>query len=268
MKAAAALLLIAAAPAPAVPPQPLAASAPRRVLSINVCADQLLLALLPPARIAGVTWLARDPAMSQQWRAAARVPAGTGTAEEVLRAKPDLVIAGRWTTPATRALLRRLGLPLLEIGDADDFPAIRAQVRQVAAAVGERARGEALVARLDAGVARLAAAPRAGVRVAAWDAAGFAARRGSLFDTLLGAAGADNVAAERAGDIETLVALHPALLIRGGSADTPRGDGDHPLLRRLWQGRTVMLPASATMCGTADSAAWALALRARLAGVP
>jgi len=237
-------------------------------MSINQCADQLVLALLPPARIASVSWLSRDPATSAMANAAAKVPVNHGSAEEVLRARPGLVIAGIYTTPATRALVRRLGLPMLEIGAADDFPAIRAQIRQVARAVGAVPRGEALVAHLDAGVARLAASPGPRVRVAAWDSAGFAARPGSLYATLLAAAGADNVGA-RAGsapDVETLLRLNPALLVRGGQGarETPRGDRDHPVVRRRWAGRTVVVPPTATMCGTQLSADAALALRAQL----
>lgn len=255
-----ALGLVAAAPA---------AADPVRVMSINQCADQLVLALLPPGRIASVSWLSRDPAMSQMAAAASRVPVNYGSAEEVLRERPGLVIAGVYTTPATRALVRKLGLPMLELGSADSFAAIRSQIRQVATAVGAEARGEALVAHLDAGITALAATPGPPVRVAAWDSAGFAAARGSLYDTVLGAAGARNVAAEPgvgSPDVETLLALAPALLVRGGRAerDTPRGDRDHPLIRRLWSGRTVIVPATATMCGTPYTADAALKLRADL----
>ena len=256
-----ALVLVAAAPA--------AATTPGRVMSINQCTDQLVLALLPPERIASVSWLSRDPATSRMAAAARRVPVNYGSAEEVLRERPDLVIAGAYTTPATRALVRKLGLPILELGSADSFAAIRAQVREVAAAVGAVARGEALVAHMDASLARLAATPGPPVRVAAWDSAGFAARRGSLYDTVLGAAGARNVAAELGSgspDVETLLRLAPALLVRGGSTerDTPRGDRDHPLIRRLWSGRTVIVPPTATMCGTPYTADAAVALRAEL----
>lgn len=240
-------------------------------MSINQCADQLVLALLPPSRIVSVSWLSRDPATSLMAAAAARVSVNRGTAEEVLRARPGLVVAGSYTTPATKALVRKLGIPLLELGPADDFPAIRAQILEVARAVGAQPRGAALARHLDAGVASLAASPGLPVRVAAWDSAGFAAQPGSLYATLLAAAGTRNVAAA-AGitpGIEALLRLRPAVLVRGGTGarDTPRGDRDHPLVRRLWAGRTVIVRPTATMCGTPYTADAALALRARLKAI-
>ncbi len=244
-----------------------AAAAPLRVMSLNQCTDQLLLALLPPERIVSVTWLSRDPATSAMAAAAGRVPVNYGSAEEVLRARPDLVVAGAYTTPATRALVRRLGVPMLELGSADSFAAIRTQTRTLAAAVGAQVRGEALVAHLDASLARLAANHGPRVRVAAWDSAGFAARRGSLYDAVLTAAGADNIGGGAASpDVETLLALSPALLVRGGpgARDTPRGDVDHPVIRRRWANRTVIVPPTATMCGTPFTGDAALALRAQL----
>ena len=83
-----------------------AAAKPVHVMSMNQCTDQLVLALLPPERIASVTWLSRDPDGSLMFREAARVDINHGMSEEVLRQKPDLVIAGAFTTPATRGLLK------------------------------------------------------------------------------------------------------------------------------------------------------------------
>ncbi|MFD1959457.1 hypothetical protein ACFSHP_11000 [Novosphingobium panipatense] len=114
---------------------------PLRVMSMNQCADQLVLALLPPERIASVTWLSRDPDGSLMHREAQKVAINHGLSEEVVQQQPDLVVAGAFTTPATRMLLRRLGYPMIEVAHADSFDEIRTITRQVAAAVGEEARG-------------------------------------------------------------------------------------------------------------------------------
>lgn len=246
-----------------------AEAAPLRVMSMNACADQIVLMLLPPERIASVTWLSRDPEADPMAAAAARVGINHGLAEEVLRQRPDLVITGTYTTGAARVLLEQLGVPVLAVPPAEDFPAIARVTRTIAAAVGERARGEVLLGGMDRDLARLKAAPPLRIRVAAWSGSGFAAGPGSIYATLIAAAGAVNVGAAggQSPDPEVLLAARPDLLLVG---DTPEHGGQaavarHPVVRRFWSGRTVTVSAAETMCGTPLSAAVALSLRAKLA---
>ena len=263
------LLSMAGCAAPPVPPA--RSGHPLRVASLNLCTDQLVLALLPPERIASVTRLAGDADQSVMAPAARSVAANRGSAEEIVRQRPDLVVAGSFTTPATRALLKRLGYPLLEVDSPDDWAGIRRITRQVAAAVGEPARGETLIAGMDADLARLAARRLAPVRVAAWDGAGFSARRGSLYDAILRAAGAINVAtlppviSARAPDAEMLLASGPALLVVGSRAVERPGlrqaVANHPVVREHWRGRTVAISPAAYTCATPFAAAAAVRLR-------
>ena len=84
-----------------------AAQSPQHVMSLSVCTDALLLDLLPSSRIASVTFLSRDPSNSSLWPQAAKVPINYGSAEEVFAEKPDFVLAGTYTTPATRMLVKK-----------------------------------------------------------------------------------------------------------------------------------------------------------------
>jgi iron complex transport system substrate-binding protein len=47
-----------------------AAAAPVRIVSLNLCADEMVLRLAVPGTVKSVTWLARDPALSKLrgWR--------------------------------------------------------------------------------------------------------------------------------------------------------------------------------------------------------
>ena len=259
-----------AAMSSAVPP----ARKPMRVMSLNQCTDQLVLALLPPARIASVTALSRDPETSLMYREARRVGVNHGLAEEVVRQKPDLVIAGSFSTPSTRAMLKRLGYPMIEVGGADSFDAIRDITRQVAKAVGESARGEAMIARMDAKLATLARSPGPPLRVAAWDGAGFTAGEGSLYDTVLKAAGAINVTNQPPAiygkpDTEALLATAPTLLVKGAGVRRKPGLHDnverHPLVRRYWDGdRTITIRQAYYICGTPRIAEAVFLLRREL----
>ena len=124
-------------------------------MSLSVCTDALLLDLLPPSRIASITFLSRDPSNSSLWPQAAKVPINYGSVEEVFAERPDFVLAGTYTTPATRMLIKEVGLPMLEVPAAKNFAEIRATTRSVAHALGVAASGEALIAKMDATLRRI-----------------------------------------------------------------------------------------------------------------
>lgn len=252
-----------------------ASARPQRVMSINLCTDQLALMLLTPDRIASVSWLARDPALSAMAAQARRTPVNHGAAEDVLRARPDLVLAGAMTTRATVETLRALHAPLVEVAPAESWADIRRTTRQVADALGERPRAEALLAQMDATLARLAAtAPARRPLVAFWSGPGMAPGRGTLSDAVVEAAGADNLA-NRIGivgfgalDAERIMVARPDLLVTAEATPAPSLRAEaaaHPAIQRLWRGRTISVPEALTSCGGPFTADAAVALRAQIA---
>ncbi len=249
---------------------------PAHVMSLNQCADQIVLALLPPDRIASVTWLSRDPMTSRMATEAERVGVNFGQAEEVLAQKPDLIVTGQFTTGATKALLRRLGFPLLEVETPESFAAIREVTRLMARVLGESAKAEGLLSAMDAALADAARSP-AHLRVAAWDGGGYAPGVDTLYHAILTAAGAINVAAEQGVstyaefDAEALLQTAPVALVQGISrADAPgrrRDVARHPLARQFYADRTVTLPQSLYVCGTPYSAEAVTLLHAAFASL-
>jgi iron complex transport system substrate-binding protein len=278
-----AALLLAAAGMPAgVPAAPAASAAPantapgpQHVMSLSMCTDDLLLDLLPPERIASVTYYSRDPSNSYQWPQAAQVAVNWGTVEEVLAQKPDLVLAGTYTTPEARSLLKKMHLPLLEVAPAADFDEIRAITRQVAHALHRDAVGEALISKMDSTLQELTATkPVRSIRVAAWGEGGNIPGKGTMFDTILTAAGGVNIAASVDGqgytsfDVEQLLLARPDVLAYASQVtDTPGLNTElalHPLIRKLYAGRSVTYPSALYSCGVVESADAAVELRASL----
>ena len=253
-----------------------AAAKAQRVMSLNLCADQLVLQLLPPRRIASVTYLSRGPDQGGATVDAAHVLVNYGTSEEILSQHPDLVIAGTTSTPAARALLKRVGIPLLEVPGAESFDDIRTITRKIGHAVGEAEKAETLLSRMDATLAELkATAPKPAIAVVGWDGGGNVPGPGTLFDAILTAAGAVNIAADTTRntlygnytsfDLEQLVALHPELVIYGGSG-TKRPDQvhqqiQHRVVKRLYAGRQVTYNETLYRCGLPQSADAAKQLR-------
>ncbi len=250
------------------------AQIPQRVMSLSLCSDALLLDLLPPDRIASVTFLSREPDNSFLWRQAGQVAINHGSPEEVLAQHPDFVLAGTYTTPAARALIKQVGIPLLEIPPANNFEDIRTNTRRVARAVGSEALAETLIAGMDATLRKLdATRPARQIRVAGWNGGGSVPGRGTLFDAILNAAGGVNIASgegERDGsfDIEQLLAAHPDVLAYGSETSRePSLHTDqamHPLILTLYAGRRISYPSALYSCGVVESAAAAAALRVDL----
>jgi len=246
-----------------------AAEAPRRVMSLSLCTDQLLLQLVPAERITSITYLSRLANDSYLSAEAFGVPINYGTPEEVAREHPDLVLTGTFSTPAARMLLRRLGAPLVEVPPAEDFEQIRAVTRQVAGAVGAVEKGEALIAEMDAALAELERTkPTQRIVVAGWTTSGIVPAKGTLFDSILTAAGGENVAnlvgsqplygQYTAFDLEQVVSLRPDILAYGNSRvgrfDMSGEQLRHPVVRRLFAGRQIAYPETLYSCGLPQSA--------------
>jgi iron complex transport system substrate-binding protein len=233
---------------------------PQRIMSLKICTDELLLDLVPTSRIASVTFLSREKAALRQWPQAAHVAVNHGSAEEILAAKPDLILTDSFTAPSLRPLLAKSGAKIVEIPPAENFDQIRAVTRQVAAAVGEVARGEQLIATMDAELRQIAAhRPAKPVTVAEWGGGGYVPGTGGLFDAMLTAAGARNIERGSFGyyDVETLIAKNPDLLVYGdtygGTASLRDDQNLHPALLKRYAGRRISY-AALYDCGVPEAA--------------
>ncbi|NIX77865.1 ABC transporter substrate-binding protein [Microvirga terricola] len=132
----------------------LAQTAPQGVVSLNLCADQLLLRLADREQIVSLSPLVRDPSLSFLVAEASGVPSNEGKGEAILFSRADLVLAGSFGQLARTALLRRQGLDVLELDPWRSLDHGREQIRLVAKRLGHPERGEALIAEIDAALAR------------------------------------------------------------------------------------------------------------------
>ena len=136
------------------------ADAPRRVVSFNLCADQLVLALADPEQIAGLSPYAADASVSVMTEKAGAYPRLSWQAESTIALGPDLVLIGDSDRPVTKHILRAQGLRLHEITLIADLDTARRQVTEVAAVLGHPERGQKLIAEIETARARLHAAPK------------------------------------------------------------------------------------------------------------
>jgi iron complex transport system substrate-binding protein len=228
---------------------------PQRIVSLNLCTDQLLMALVPADRIASITWLSRSEGDPMLLPLARRLPVNRGSAEEVLVLRPDLVIAGRFTTSTTRAMLRKVGVPLLEVDPANDWEGIRRITREVAAAVGASAAADGLLKQMDNELAQLQRRlPAEPVRAIGWSGAG---------DDVPGSDTRSSF------DLEQVLRARPQVLLRGatyGSKPALRNDvAHHRVLRAMPDLRTIEYPEAVYGCGVPRASQLAVQLADELA---
>ena len=221
----------------------------------------MALRLADPNVVKSVTWLSQDPRNANMAAQAAALPANDGHVEEALGYRPDLVLVGPFADPASIALLREVGAPVVEVGAPQTLDGVRRQIRDLAAALGEPERGEALVADMDARLARVNVDPsRPRPKAVVLRPNGFTVGPGSLVDEILARAGLDNLAArlDIAGDeqvpLEVVALLGADLLIldRDEASAPSLADAvlDHPAIAALARRMTVVsLPSRLWTCG-------------------
>ncbi|MFZ5691432.1 MAG: ABC transporter substrate-binding protein [Pseudomonadota bacterium] len=237
-----------------------AQAAPKRVVSFNLCADQLVVALADPEQIAGLSPYATDPGLSVVAGKAKAFRKADWQAESTLLLDPDLVLVGPNDRSVTRRMLTSQGLRVVETGFVSDLASARRQIREMAALLGHSERGEKLIAELERSRARLAAAAGTGDRTAlVVERGGYTQGPASLAATLLAEAGLKAPAGAPAGyggfiPLERFLLLKPDLVFLKDPPNAATDQGAlfllHPALRELYPPqRRVALPTRYTMCG-------------------
>lgn len=200
---------------------------PQRIVSLNLAADEVLLALTPPARIAALTYMADDPTYSNVTAEARAIPHKVkANAEQVLALQPDLIIVSAHTNAALKALLRTTGVSLLELQQFTSLADVEQNILSIGQATGAAAKAHAMVAMMEQRFQevrqRTVGSPRP--RVLYYAAGGFVLGKGTTMDEMIAYAGGQNVALEagvqggKKMSQEKLVAFNPAVILVSGES--------------------------------------------------
>lgn len=236
-----------------------AGALPGRVVSMNLCTDQLAILLAGPGQLHSVSRLATDPDLSVLAEQAGQFVLNHGSAEEIYLLKPDLVLAGTYSRRSSVNMLKNMGFHVEEFAPAYSFEDIRKTMIRMGQLLHRQAQAARLVAEMES---RLAAIPhRTEAKTAAfYYRGGYTAGAGTLEGQVLEKAGLDNLAEKLNINgiarlpLEVLVLNTPDYLVRG----LPRykaglqefRDSHHPALTAL-SGKTkkVVIPGQLIMCG-------------------
>lgn len=228
------------------------------IVSLNPCTDAVLAEIADPGQLLALSSYSRDPASSSMdIGLARRLPSTNGSVEEVTALQPDLVISGSYTAPATRAAFSGLGLRLEELPIASTVAESEDQVRRIAALAGHPERGEALVARIEAALAK--ASPPKGrkpITAVIWESGGIVAGDNTLIADLLRRTGFTNFAAARGlGQaqvlpLERMLADPPRVILAAGNMHAQEDRMlAHPALAGMKGVRRARLESALLWCG-------------------
>ena len=252
-KIAAALLLILSG-------LPAFADSPRRVVSFNLCADQLVVALADSNQIAALSPYAQDRHLSVVAERARAFPMLDWSAEGTVALGPDLVLVGPNDRRETRRMLNALNIPVADVALVTDIATARDQILSIAARLGHPERGEAMVRALEDARARLAAAARPVAKtVLVVERGGYVEGPQSLTATLLAEVGLRLPAGAPSGyggymSLETLLVTRPDVLVLKDPPLQAEDQGalffTHPAVTALYPpDRRIALPTRYTLCG-------------------
>lgn len=168
---------------------------PARVVSMNLCTDQMAMLLAEPGQLVSVSHLALDPLASTMVEAAAGYEINRGGAEQIFLMQPDLVLAGTFTSVASVTLLRSLGVEVVQFPPVQSLVDVAAQMREMGAVLGQAERGAAMASEFEAAVAAFRHEGRAAT-AAIYYPNGYTTGAGTLSDDILRLTGFANIGAE------------------------------------------------------------------------
>ncbi len=218
-----------------------------RAASLNLCSDEYLLLLARPHEVASVSRLAKDPADSPLWRRAQGFAGNEGRLEQVLGARPNLVLTMGGGGRSTGEIAKRMGMRVVDLPFPADIAGVEANMVRVAGVLGDVRRADGWRARL----ARLKAGAPPAREALYLGGGGVSLSAGSLGGQWMRLAGLEqrDVPGGRV-TLEQMAVRPPAVLLRStyrrGQASLGQRWLDHPLAKRA--GRTVATDGRPWLC--------------------
>lgn len=120
-----------------------------RIASLNLCSDEYLLLLARSGEVTSVSRLAQDPAETSLATLAQRVPGNRGRIEDIIALRPDVVLTmGSSGGRSSGSIARALGLRVINLPQPNSLDGVAANLRAVAAALGDSRRADASIAKI------------------------------------------------------------------------------------------------------------------------
>ena len=232
-------------------------TAPRRIVSLDYCADQYVLRFAEREEILALSPHARDP-YSYMREAAEGLALVRPRTADILALGPTHVVRSYGGGPGVAGFMERAGIKVVQIGFPETLVEVREEVLRVGAELGGREAARVVAEDMDARLEALAQRDGEPVKALYMTPGGVAAGEGTLVHELMLAAGLANFQ-DRAGwnalPLERLAYESPDLVAAGFFEEAAShvdswSAARHPIaLRQLEDRPVVRLEGAWTSCG-------------------
>jgi len=128
---------------------------PMRIVSMTLATDEILLDLVGPERLAGITYLASDASLSNiadrpELAQIPNVVQPNPGPEQIIAMEPDLVLVAAFTDAAVIEQLKQAGLPVFVMGFVSSVDSIKESILTIGELVGEPEKAQEMVDAMDA----------------------------------------------------------------------------------------------------------------------
>ncbi|MCK0150497.1 ABC transporter substrate-binding protein [Marivita sp. S6314] len=229
-----------------------------KVVSVNLCTDQLVMLVADPDQIVSLSALSDDPRSSSMAQDAAPYAKNNGRAEAIAITQPDIVVAGSFTDPALLGMLREIDIDIAQFPLTRRLDEIPDQLRDMGKVLQQQDRAERLAKEVEAELAQRRPVSDTAPLAAFFYPNGFALGEGTLSHDILTAGGARNLSVELgfSGNgrlsLEQVVLNQPDLLVgspRYGGFSRSEEMTTHPALAAY----PVLHSTSDWTCGTPNA---------------
>lgn len=241
-------------------------TSPQRIVSVNLCTDELLLHLVSPERVAAVTKHSANPSISTVVEQTTTIKKIQGTVEDVMSCKADLLVGGRFSNKQTLHFFQYSEIPVLIFGVPKNFEDIYADIRKLAKAVGESEKGEQIIKGMEDDLSKIRGDIKSKTpkRAVFFQSGNYVPGSGTFENAIMEAAGLENIAVplgiKEYGNLplEKLIEAKPDVMIFAGDqkrGTTVRGEVlSHPaMIQALPDLKVVEIPSSMLNCGSPAS---------------
>lgn len=123
---------------------------PKKIVSLSIGADEILIGLVAPERIAALTYWSDDSGISNICEQAKTIPRKVrANTEEIIALQPDLVVIPDWQPSEFIQSLREAGIPVFVYKSSKTIDEVKQSITIIAHLVGEEQAGGRLVANME-----------------------------------------------------------------------------------------------------------------------